>query len=69
MFALGIGEDISMDELNGIASDSYTDDEGNQVEFVFMATDFEALPSIRSQLRDAACEVTAGNVGKSRQFC
>ena len=60
MFSLGIGEDISMDELNGIASDPYLDDEGNPVEFVFMATDFEALSSIRGQLRDAACEVTAG---------
>ena len=60
MFALGIGSNIDMDELNGIASDPYIDENGNLVEFVFMATDFDALLSIRSQLRDAACEVTAG---------
>ena len=65
MFALGIGNQIVMEELIGIASDPFIDDDGNNVTFVFMATDFNALLSIRNQLRDAACDVTAGTQRQS----
>ena len=68
MFALGIGNQIVMEELIGIASDPFIDDDGNNVTFVFMATDFNALLSIRNQLRDAACDVTAGMFKQEEVF-
>ena len=53
MFAIGIGEEISQDELNGI---------GNRPsrQFVFNAENFDALIAIREQVVVAACQAASG---------
>lgn len=53
MFALGIGDKVSMDELIGIANSP-------KDKYVFKATDFDALKNIEVQVESAACEAAAG---------
>lgn len=53
VFALGIGDQVSQDELIGIGNEP-------SVDFVFNAEDFDALPHILDQVVTAACQVAAG---------
>ena len=52
MFALGIGDQVSQDELISIGDKPSSD-------FVFNADDFDALPAIRDQVVTAACQAAA----------
>ena len=60
MFAIGIGDNtsISIDELRGIG-----DKPSNQ--FVFEATNFDALTAIREEVVIAACKAATGKFGKT----
>ena len=53
MFSLGIGREISMDELVGIANSP-------RDKYVFLVEDFESLTNIEVQVSNAACEAAAG---------
>lgn len=53
VFAIGIGEAVSQDELNGIANKP-------SESFVFNAESFDDLPAIKQSVISAACEVASG---------
>ena len=55
MFALGIGDEVSQNELIGIANTPSSD-------FVFNADNFDALPAILDQVVVAACQVSVGKL-------
>ena len=57
MFAIGIGDSISIDELRGIG-DKPSD------HFVFEAANFDALTAIREEVVVAACKAATGKFGK-----
>ena len=57
MFAIGIGDSISIDELRGIG-DKPSD------QFVFKAANFDALTAIREEVVVAACKAATGKFGK-----
>ena len=57
MFAVGIGDQVSYQEIQGIANDP---DE----KFVFNATGFDGLDDIRAQVVSAACEAASGETIK-----
>ena len=53
MFALGIGEKINQDELNGIGGEP-------KETFVFNVKNFNDLEKIQVELSKATCEILAG---------
>ena len=55
MFAVGIGDQVSQNELIGIGNTPSSD-------FVFNADDFATLPAILDQVVTAACQVVAGEI-------
>ena len=55
LFALGIGEEVDQEELEGIGNKP----KGN-MSFVLKVDSFDALSLISTQLVAAACEVVAG---------